>query len=160
MKRNHHAASASPAGRQTIAHRFIGGYGRARGASPARDGRVLSSLTGLVARPTRYPPMNRWAMVFRPAGLPEIRVTRCRRDRPHSKRFAHCTNSWRDVSSRAILWTLIPAALLLLPWLQAQGEAAPAAKLTIQVDKPGHKIPPTLWGIFFEDINLSADGGI
>jgi alpha-L-arabinofuranosidase len=99
-------------------------------------------------------------MVFRPAGLPEIRVTRCRRDRPHSKRFAHCTNSWRDVSSRAILWTLIPAALLLLPWLQAQGEAAPAAKLTIQVDKPGHKIPPTLWGIFFEDINLSADGGI
>jgi alpha-L-arabinofuranosidase len=28
------------------------------------------------------------------------------------------------------------------------------------VDKPGAKISPTLWGIFFEDINLSADGGI
>ena len=28
------------------------------------------------------------------------------------------------------------------------------------VDQPGHKISPTLWGIFFEDINLSADGGL
>ena len=37
---------------------------------------------------------------------------------------------------------------------------AQAAKLTVQVDQPGHKISPLLWGIFFEDINLSADGGI
>ncbi len=37
--------------------------------------------------------------------------------------------------------------------------AAPAS-LTVDVDKPGVKISPTLWGIFFEDINLSADGGI
>ena len=37
--------------------------------------------------------------------------------------------------------------------------AAPA-KITVQVDKPGHTIAPTLWGLFFEDINLSADGGI
>ena len=37
--------------------------------------------------------------------------------------------------------------------------AAPAA-LTVDVDKPGVTISPTLWGIFFEDINLSADGGI
>jgi hypothetical protein len=28
------------------------------------------------------------------------------------------------------------------------------------VDKPGHAISPTLYGIFFEDINCSADGGI
>ena len=34
------------------------------------------------------------------------------------------------------------------------------ASLTVEVDKPGVKISPTLWGIFFEDINLSADGGI
>jgi len=32
--------------------------------------------------------------------------------------------------------------------------------ILIDVDKPGHKISPTLFGIFFEDINLSADGGI
>ena len=34
------------------------------------------------------------------------------------------------------------------------------ASLTVQVDNPGHPISPNLWGIFFEDINLSADGGI
>jgi alpha-L-arabinofuranosidase len=34
------------------------------------------------------------------------------------------------------------------------------ANLTVEVDKPGHAVSPTLWGIFFEDINLSADGGI
>ena len=37
--------------------------------------------------------------------------------------------------------------------------AAPA-KITVQADQPGHAVSPTLWGIFFEDINLSADGGI
>jgi alpha-L-arabinofuranosidase len=37
---------------------------------------------------------------------------------------------------------------------------ARAATIEVQVDKPGHKVAPTLWGIFFEDINLSADGGI
>ncbi len=37
---------------------------------------------------------------------------------------------------------------------------ASAATVTIQTDKPGPKIPATLWGVFFEDINLSADGGI
>ena len=35
-----------------------------------------------------------------------------------------------------------------------------AATINIQTEKPGHKIAPTLWGVFFEDINLSADGGI
>jgi alpha-L-arabinofuranosidase len=38
-------------------------------------------------------------------------------------------------------------------------QATPAT-LTVAVDKPGAKISPMLWGIFFEDINLSADGGI
>ena len=37
---------------------------------------------------------------------------------------------------------------------------AQEAKIAVQVDQPGHKIAPTLFGIFFEDINLSADGGI
>ncbi|MGN6554501.1 MAG: alpha-L-arabinofuranosidase C-terminal domain-containing protein [Verrucomicrobiota bacterium] len=41
----------------------------------------------------------------------------------------------------------------------AMANAAPA-KITVDVNQPGHKISPTLWGIFFEDINLSADGGI
>ncbi len=35
-----------------------------------------------------------------------------------------------------------------------------AATLTIDASRPGPRISPMLWGIFFEDINLSADGGI
>ncbi|MBI5685942.1 MAG: DUF1080 domain-containing protein [Verrucomicrobia bacterium] len=38
--------------------------------------------------------------------------------------------------------------------------AEQTATLTVEASKSGHKIAPTLWGIFFEDINLSADGGI
>ncbi|MEZ0216853.1 MAG: alpha-L-arabinofuranosidase C-terminal domain-containing protein [Rariglobus sp.] len=39
---------------------------------------------------------------------------------------------------------------------------APAAPATIsvQVDQPAHKISPMLWGLFFEDINLSVDSGL
>jgi alpha-L-arabinofuranosidase len=36
----------------------------------------------------------------------------------------------------------------------------PSATLTIDADKPAHAISPTLYGIFFEDINSSADGGL
>jgi alpha-L-arabinofuranosidase len=38
--------------------------------------------------------------------------------------------------------------------------ATTAATVDVQVDEPGHRVSPTLWGIFFEDINLSADGGV
>jgi alpha-L-arabinofuranosidase len=37
---------------------------------------------------------------------------------------------------------------------------AQPAKISVDVAHPGHPISPMLWGIFFEDINLSADGGI
>jgi alpha-L-arabinofuranosidase len=30
----------------------------------------------------------------------------------------------------------------------------------VDVDKPGAMIQPTMWGVFFEDINFAADGGI
>lgn len=33
-------------------------------------------------------------------------------------------------------------------------------ELSIQTDRPGAKIQPTMWGIFFEDINFAADGGV
>ena len=36
--------------------------------------------------------------------------------------------------------------------------AAPA--ITIHADQPGAKINPAMWGIFFEDINFGADGGL
>jgi hypothetical protein len=53
--------------------------------------------------------------------------------------------------------SLLVAALTLAA--AAPLRAAPAT-LAVEVDKPGHAISPTLYGIFFEDINCSADGGI
>ena len=32
--------------------------------------------------------------------------------------------------------------------------------IKVQADKPGAKINPAMWGIFFEDINFGADGGL
>ena len=33
-------------------------------------------------------------------------------------------------------------------------------KLTVVADKPIASIAPTMWGVFFEDINFGADGGL
>ncbi len=32
--------------------------------------------------------------------------------------------------------------------------------ISIKADKPGAVIQPSMWGVFFEDINMGADGGI
>lgn len=52
--------------------------------------------------------------------------------------------------------TLIGCGLALGLSLHAQ---APKV-LSIAADKPGAAIQPTMWGVFFEDINLGADGGV
>jgi len=52
------------------------------------------------------------------------------------------------------------AALLALGMVQAGSMGAELATIQVEVDKPGHAVSPLLFGIFFEDINLSADGGI
>lgn len=44
--------------------------------------------------------------------------------------------------------------------LQAKPGKQGETKITVEVNKPGHKISPMLFGIFFEDINLSTDGGM
>ncbi len=36
----------------------------------------------------------------------------------------------------------------------------PAATVTVKVDQPGALINPAMWGVFFEDINFGADGGL
>jgi alpha-L-arabinofuranosidase len=51
------------------------------------------------------------------------------------------------------------AALLTLASTLASFAAEPAA-LTVDAANPGHAISPMLYGIFFEDINCSADGGL
>jgi alpha-L-arabinofuranosidase len=38
--------------------------------------------------------------------------------------------------------------------------AASAATITVAVDRPGAPINPAMWGVFFEDINFGADGGL
>jgi alpha-L-arabinofuranosidase len=38
--------------------------------------------------------------------------------------------------------------------------AAAPVKLTVQAGRPGPPISPTMWGVFFEDINFGADGGL
>ena len=42
----------------------------------------------------------------------------------------------------------------------AQGANAQTANLTIDVNKAGAKVSPTMHGLFFEDINYGADGGL
>jgi alpha-N-arabinofuranosidase len=39
-------------------------------------------------------------------------------------------------------------------------DAAETATLTVQADKPGATISPTMWGIMLEDLNFAADGGL
>jgi Alpha-L-arabinofuranosidase len=50
--------------------------------------------------------------------------------------------------------------MLLLGSLGSSSVAQSPIELNIQLDKPTGKISPHMWGVFFEDINLGADGGI
>jgi alpha-L-arabinofuranosidase/enterochelin esterase-like enzyme len=54
----------------------------------------------------------------------------------------------------------IRAATLIIGMLSGGYAHAADARITVKVDQPGHEVSWTLWGLFFEDINLSADGGI
>jgi alpha-L-arabinofuranosidase len=54
----------------------------------------------------------------------------------------------------AVLSSLTAAALI------AAAPMANAATLTVDAGHPGAAISPTMWGIFFEDINFGADGGL
>ncbi|MCC6233090.1 MAG: alpha-L-arabinofuranosidase [Verrucomicrobiales bacterium] len=40
------------------------------------------------------------------------------------------------------------------------GTLLAAVQIEIRVDQPGAPIAPTMWGVFFEDINYGADGGL
>jgi alpha-L-arabinofuranosidase len=51
---------------------------------------------------------------------------------------------------------LLAAAIL----AQAVLNAPAAPVIDVQVDQPGAHISPAMWGVFFEDINFGADGGL
>jgi len=42
----------------------------------------------------------------------------------------------------------------------SQSNAQAKCMINVKVDKPVATVQPTMWGIFFEDINMGADGGI
>jgi len=56
--------------------------------------------------------------------------------------------------------------LLLVVFSLAAASAVPfnssaaQARVTVDVNNPGLAVPPTLHGLFFEDINYGADGGL
>src|ERR1051325_3186230 len=52
---------------------------------------------------------------------------------------------------------LITSSLL---WAGIQTHAQAPAKLSVRVNKTSPGIQSAMWGIFFEDINFAADGGI
>ena len=56
----------------------------------------------------------------------------------------------RERNRRAALFLLA-----VLVWFQGN-----AQNLRVDADRPGAVIRPTMWGIFFEDINMAADGGL
>jgi alpha-N-arabinofuranosidase len=58
-----------------------------------------------------------------------------------------------------LLLTLAALAALPVP-AQVPRPRVPAATLTVDAAHPGAAINPAMWGVFFEDINFAADGGL
>lgn len=54
----------------------------------------------------------------------------------------------------------LPVAILAACASLAVSAAPGPVTVAIQADKSGAEISPTMWGIFFEDINFGADGGL
>src|SRR3569832_1677555 len=50
--------------------------------------------------------------------------------------------------------------LIAIALIQVQIAFAQTRNITVEVNKPGAAIPRTLFGLFFEDINFGADGGL
>ncbi|MDI9433804.1 MAG: alpha-L-arabinofuranosidase C-terminal domain-containing protein [Planctomycetota bacterium] len=55
-----------------------------------------------------------------------------------------------------VLTILIATFLALGPVTASSAQT----RITVQTDRPGAAIRPTMWGVFFEDINFGADGGL
>ena len=66
---------------------------------------------------------------------------------------------YKKVKRVFIMRQSIPFIALLSAALAAFAQQD-ALQATVRADRPGHAIPKTLFGIFFEDINDAADGGL
>lgn len=54
----------------------------------------------------------------------------------------------------------VSLAFLLAACSLSDASAQPKEKIVVSYNQPKAAIQPTMWGIFFEDINLGADGGL
>ena len=61
---------------------------------------------------------------------------------------------------RCLLLSFIVSASVSAASLSFAAAAATPVKLTVAADAPGKPISPDLFGIFFEDLNYAADGGL
>ena len=62
---------------------------------------------------------------------------------------------------RLLLLPALALTLLVAAAVSAEPAAGPlSARLTVHADRPGPKISPMLYGIFFEEINHAGDGGL
>ena len=59
------------------------------------------------------------------------------------------------MTTKSMLFVLTAAAAA---GISITASAAPT--IIIDASRPGAKINPAMWGIFFEDINFGADGGL
>lgn len=57
-------------------------------------------------------------------------------------------------------WNHATLMVALLIWSSQVFSASADVELTVYTDEPTHTISPTLYGLFFEDINFAADGGL
>lgn len=66
-------------------------------------------------------------------------------------------NRKKSLVKKTVILTLAVAALAQAR--HALGQKDPIT-ITVQADQPGAAINPAMWGVFFEDINFGADGGL
>ena len=91
------------------------------------------------------------------ASSPEAR--RRRASHRHRLRVLHGCDANGPQAARLPLSVLFLVAALGFGSVFTAG-AAEAFTLDIQADQPGARVNPAMWGVFFEDINFGADGGL
>jgi len=60
------------------------------------------------------------------------------------------------MGQKALFYSVMLCLILFTNNIQAQK----AGEITVKVNQRVNAVPPSMWGIFFEDINFAADGGI
>jgi len=71
-----------------------------------------------------------------------------------------CLIDFQDAKAVKNFFAAISLVLLQVAAAFSQPGAQPKSVIDVKVDKTLAAIQPTMWGIFFEDINMGADGGI